>query len=358
MDKRYYIIPVFVPHAGCRHNCIFCNQKSISGIKTEVTADQVKKIIIEHLETLPLNAYIEVAFYGGSFTGIDTAKQEELLEAAYEFACRGSVQSIRISTRPDYINGAILNRLKKYGVDIIELGVQSMDEGVLEASFRGHSREDVVESSRLINSYGFRLGLQMMIGLPGDTPEKDIKTAKQLIELNPEVVRIYPVVVLKGTELESKYNKGEYRPPDIETAVEISKELLKLFKKNGINVIRLGLQATENIDFRKEVAAGPFHPAFRELVESELRYDMITYMLCNIKPERGETVEIRTGIRGVSIVVGHKRSNLKRLYERYGFRKIKVSGEPWLNESDIIINTAGYKLRLTEEEYIDTVVMD
>ncbi len=358
MHKRHYIIPVFVPHAGCPHNCIFCNQKSISGAWEEMTADRVKSIIREYLGTMPSNAYIEVAFYGGSFTGIDPQKQEELLASAFEFLQSEKIQGIRISTRPDYIDIDTLNRLKKFGVDAIELGVQSMDEEVLQAACRGHSRVDVEASSAMIKRFGFKLGHQMMIGLPGDTPEKDKETARQLISLEPEMVRIYPAVVIKGTELEADYNKGRYRPLDLGAAVEISKELLKLFKKNGINVIRLGLQATESINYRKEVAAGPFHPAFRELVESELRYDMISYMLDSMKAELDELVIIRTNIREVSITVGHKRSNLKRLYKRYPIGKIKVLGEPHIRENDIIINTAEYESRLTEREYIDTVVMD
>ena len=199
--KKQYIIPIFVPHLGCPNDCVFCNQKSISGQTKQVTKEDVKKTIEEHLKYIKENSIVEVAFFGGSFTGIEEEKQIELLSAAYEYVKEKKVQSIRISTRPDYINKEILKRLKKYKVKTIELGVQSANDYILKKAGRGHNFEDVKRASKLIRFYGFNLGHQMMVGLPESTALDEINTAKQLIKLKPKIVRIYPVLVIKGTKL-------------------------------------------------------------------------------------------------------------------------------------------------------------
>ena len=203
--KRQYIIPIFVPHLGCPNDCVFCNQRSISGQQKMTTKKDVKKIIEEHLKYLKEdeNVYKEVAFFGGSFTGIEKEKQEELLQAAYEYIENKKIDSIRISTRPDYINKEILKMLKKYKVQTIELGVQSSNDYILKRSNRGHNFEQVKKASRLIRWHRFRLGHQMMVGLPESTRIDEINTAKALIKLKPKMVRIYPVLVIKNTKLES-----------------------------------------------------------------------------------------------------------------------------------------------------------
>ena len=209
--KREYIIPIFVPHLGCPNDCTFCNQKKISGQTKMVTAKDVKDTIEYYLKYFKQeNNYIEVAFFGGSFTGIEPEKQEELLGAAFEYVKAKKVNSIRLSTRPDYIDKEILKRLKKYGVKTIELGVQSTNNYILEKSKRGHTFEDVRKASKLIRRYGFTLGHQMMIGLPESSKNDEIKTAKDLIKLKPKIVRIYPVLVINGTRLEEDYNSGDY----------------------------------------------------------------------------------------------------------------------------------------------------
>ena len=260
--KKQYIIPIFVPHLGCPNDCIFCNQKSISGENKQVTKEDVKNIINEHLKNIKDDSKIEIAFFGGSFTAIEEEKQTELLEAAYDFIKKGKAQSIRISTRPDYINKTILKRLKKYKVKTIELGVQSSNDYILKRAGRGHTFEDVIKSSKLIRWYGFDLGHQMMVGLPESTVLDEINTAKQLIKLKPKMVRIYPVLVIKGTKLEKEYIKEEYKPLTIVQAVEICKELVKIFIKKNIDVIRIGLQPTDTItnpkNDKSEVVARTF----------------------------------------------------------------------------------------------------
>lgn len=277
--KKHYIIPIFVPHKGCPHDCIFCNQKRITGQFSEVNSEFVYKEIRKYLNTIPESREtVEVSFFGGSFTGLPKEEQISLLEPAKQALTEGRIDAIRLSTRPDYIDEDILDVIKKYGVSIIELGVQSMDEDVLEISNRGHGVDDVYKSSELIKKYGFTLGLQMMIGLPGDTEEKDIETARQFIRISPSMVRIYPALVIRDTYMEDLYRKGSFVPLKTDEAVDICSRLYLMFERAGIKVIRMGLQTTDNINLGRDVVSGPFHPAFRELVESKILNDMVIYM--------------------------------------------------------------------------------
>ena len=271
MKNRHYIIPIFVPHLGCPHNCVFCNQNAITGEDGLVDGKFVRDTAQEYLRTMKEeNRTVELSFFGGTFTAIDENKQKELLREAKILKHKGLINFIRLSTRPDYINEHILEYLKEYEVDIIELGVQSLDEEVLRLSGRGHGREEVYKASKLIKDANITLGLQMMIGLPGDNEEKDIKTAEEIIKLKPAMVRIYPSLVIKNTPMEKMYIDGQYKPLSLTEAVNISKKLLIMFRSENINVIRIGLQPTEEISPEHELVAGPYHPAFRELTESKL----------------------------------------------------------------------------------------
>ena len=318
--KKHYIIPIFVPHLGCPNDCVFCNQKSISGESKQVTKEDVKKIIEEHLKYVKEDSKVEVAFFGGSFTGIEEAKQEELLSAAYEYIKQKKIDSIRISTRPDYINKKILKRLKKYKVKTIELGVQSANDYILKKAGRGHTFKDVIKASKLIRWYGFDLGHQMMVGLPESTVVDEINTAKQLIKLKPKMVRIYPVLVIKNTKLEKDYRDGKYKPLTVTQAVEICKELVKLFAKKNIEVIRIGLQPTDTItnpeSEKSEVVSGPFHPAFRQLVESGMWYDVIVEKIKQLNTKVKEVV-VTVNPADVNNVIGQRRDNIKNLREIY-----------------------------------------
>ena len=316
-----YIIPIFVPHLGCPNDCVFCNQKSISGQKKNITKDEVKNIIDNYLKNIKDNENEkEIAFFGGSFTGIEEEKQEELLSIAYEYVKSGKVNSIRISTRPDYINKQILKRLKKYKVKTIELGVQSANNYVLEKAQRGHTFEDVKKASKLIRLYGFKLGHQMMVGLPESTEEDEINTAKALIKLKPKMVRIYPVLVIKGTKLEKDYEEGKYTPLTLARAIETCKKLVRMFADKKIDIIRVGLQNTDEItdpnDKNSEVVAGPYHPAFRQLVESEMWYDVIVEKIkkLNVKVRK---VEITVNPIDSNNVIGHKKQNVTKLKDTY-----------------------------------------
>lgn len=328
--KKQYIIPIFVPHLGCPNDCIFCNQKVISGQTKEVTAEDVKNTIEEYLESFKEESYKEVAFFGGSFTGIKEEKQEELLKAAYEYIKNKRIDSIRISTRPDYINKKILKLLKKYKVKTIELGVQSTNDYILKKAGRGHTFEDVKRASRLIRWNGFELGHQIMVGLPESTKLDEENTAKDLIKLRPKVIRIYPVLVLKGTKIAKEYENGEYEPLSIVQAVERCKSMVYQFHKKHIKIIRIGLQTTEEISApgceNSEVLAGPFHPAFRQLVESSIWYDRIVDRIksYNIKVRE---VEIMVNPIDVNIVVGHKKENKQKLLETYDVELKVISND-------------------------------
>lgn len=319
--KKQYIIPIFVPHLGCPNDCIFCNQKSISGQKSNMTKEKAKEIIENYLKSIDKeNAQIEIAFFGGSFTAIEEERQEELLQVASEFVKSGQVESIRVSTRPDAIDKKILKRLKKYKVKTIELGVQSSNNYILKRINRGHTFEDVKRAAKLIRWNGFRLGVQMMVGLPESTTIDEINTAKELIKLKPKMVRIYPVLVIKNTPLEKELEKGTYKPLTLVQAVEVCKEIVRLFHNKNIDIIRIGLQPTDEISEpgseKSEVVAGPYHPAFRQLVESAMWYDAIVGKIKRLNVKVKE-VEVTVNPVDANNVIGHKKENVKNLKELY-----------------------------------------
>ena len=319
--KKQYIIPIFVPHLGCPNDCIFCNQKSISGQKSNMTKEKAKEIIENYLKSIDKeNAQIEIAFFGGSFTAIEEERQEELLQVASEFVKSGQVESIRVSTRPDAIDKKILKRLKKYKVKTIELGVQSSNNYILKRINRGHTFEDVKRAAKLIKWNGFRLGVQMMVGLPESTTIDEINTAKELIKLKPKMVRIYPVLVIKNTPLEKELEKGTYKPLTLVQAVEVCKEIVRLFHDKNIDIIRIGLQPTDEISEpgseKSEVVAGPYHPAFRQLVESAMWYDSIVGKIKRLNVKVKE-VEVTVNPVDANNVIGHKKENVKNLKELY-----------------------------------------
>ncbi len=323
--SRHYIIPIFVPHYGCPHDCVFCNQKKITGLSTDVTPKDVENIIEEHLATFKSDSIVEVAFYGGSFTAIDIDIQKELLAIPYNYKKKGKINGIRLSTRPDCIDEKVLKNLKDYLVDTIELGVQSLDNSVLYASGRGHTSEDVYKAAELIKEFGFNLGLQMMVGLPEDTTEKAIYTCKEFIRLAPYCVRIYPTLVINDTYLEKQFLDGKYFPVSLEKAVDICSILLMLFEINNIDVIRIGLQPTENIQLGKDVVSGPFHPAFRQLVESNIFKLLLKYYFDtkNIETNHKKLI-IDSNNKNISSISGQKSSNIKYFIDKYKFTNIKI----------------------------------
>lgn len=319
-----YTIPIFIPHKGCPNNCIFCNQKRISGVE-DTKEEEVKNIIETHLQYFKdSNKNIEIAFFGGSFTGIDINLQNMYLKAAYEYIKDGRVKSIRLSTRPDYINDTILKNLKKYGVKNIELGVQSMDDNILEYSKRGHTREDVIKASNLIKLYGFNLGHQVMVGLPGSTLKTEIDTIKSLLKLNPNDLRIYPVYVLQDSELYDMYENKEYIPLTIDEAIERVYYILKECIKTDVKIIRLGLQSTNEITASNKNIAGPVCDNFAEYVMARIIKEYIEENLINeinknvIKLDESIIhLNIHTNNYYSSVIYGPKKVNKEYFYNKY-----------------------------------------
>lgn len=270
---NHYIIPVFISHLGCPHTCVFCNQSRITEVSRAasrlIRGRDVLAIAKEYLGTMPqAERTVELSFFGGTFTGLAAPLQEELLEAARSLREAGQIDRIRCSTRPDFIDAAVLERLAAYGLDIIELGVQSLDDEVLRLSGRGHDAKQVAQASRLIRAAGFTLGHQLMPGLPGATPSSDLESARQSIALGPAEVRLYPTLVVRDTPLANLYAAGTFRPYSLETAVDLTGDLMALYEAAGIRIIRVGLQATDEIAPGASLLGGPYHPAFRELVLS------------------------------------------------------------------------------------------
>ena len=321
MSARAEILPVFVPHLGCGHACVFCNQRRISGEKTPASAETVRRAVRE-AEGLPRAGKRELAFYGGSFTAIDGEKQEELLRAAKEALDAGKIDAIRLSTRPDAIDEAVLARLRFYGVETVELGAQSMDDTVLAASRRGHTAGDVFRACAMVKAAGFRLVLQMMTGLPGDSPGRCVETARRLIRCRPDGVRIYPTVIVKDTELYELWQAGAYREHTVEDAVNVCARIVPLFERAGIPVIRLGLNPTEELS-AGAAAAGAYHPALGELVRSRILYDRAAALLRNTPP--GSRVVLAVHPSQISQMTGQHRRNVAALREKYELADLRVS---------------------------------
>ena len=235
---KHINIPVFVPHKGCPNDCVFCNQKKITGIEEIRDFAETEQIIEETLSTMKRPYFAEIAFFGGSFTGIPIDQQKAYLEIAQRYVKNGKVDGIRLSTRPDYISAEILDMLKSYGVTAVELGAQSMVDSVLEKNRRGHTAEMTKEAIKLLKEYGFLAGLQMMTGMYGSDAEKDIFTGEEIAKLEPDTVRIYPTVVLENTALERLYKNGEYQPPSLEESVEVCAKLHRIFEDKGIKIIK------------------------------------------------------------------------------------------------------------------------
>lgn len=321
MSARESIIPVFVPHLGCPNNCVFCNQRRISGRQHAAGPETVKKAIEEAAAVLPKGERRQLAFYGGSFTAVPAALQEALLEAAHGYLLSGEISSVRLSTRPDAIDGAVLERLRRYGVETIELGAQSLDNGVLLLSGRGHTAEDAERASALVKEGGFRLILQMMTGLPGDSPEKDIETAERIIALKPDGVRIYPTVIVRDTPLYDMWRAGAYKEHSVEDAVSVCAEIVPRFERAGIPVIRLGLNPTDELS-GGDAAGGAYHPALGELVKSRIMLKKAEELLKDVP--KGSRVVLAVGRGKTSQMAGQHRGNIKSLCESFGLGGIKI----------------------------------
>ena len=321
MSARECIIPVFVPHLGCPHACVFCNQNSISGAAGPASAEMIRRALSAAASVPHPAAKRQLAFYGGSFTAIPAQQQIQLLSEAAEALSRGEIDAIRLSTRPDAIDPSVLERLRQYGVKTIEIGAQSMDDSVLARCERGHTAADTRRASLAVKEAGFRLILQMMTGLPGSDDEKDLKTARLLADLRPDGVRIYPTVILRGTQLYEQWREGIYREHTVEDAVRICAKILPIFETANIPVIRLGLNPSRELS-DGEAAGGAYHPALGELVRSRVMLLRAETLLNGMPP--CSRVTLGTSPETLSQLIGRHQENLNTLRAMFSLDELKV----------------------------------
>jgi histone acetyltransferase (RNA polymerase elongator complex component) len=335
---RPFIIPVFIPHAGCPHQCVFCNQVSITGAKTKrITPAELRFQIREFLKYKKENRKpVQIAFFGGNFLGLKSEEIKSLLDSAAEFVRDGQVDGIRFSTRPDTINERCLDIIKNYPVSTVELGVQSMDDQVLALAGRGHSASDTVRAVERLKERRFSIGLQMMVGLPGDDETSCLATARKIVGLAPDFVRIYPTVVVKNSLLAQWYKNGDYTPLGLEDGVTLVKKIYLLFKQEDIDVIRMGLQASEDLEDGTTVLAGPHHPAFGHLVYSEIFWDKAVSAIKSVKYVK-DTLTIFVNPRSISKMRGLNNSNIKKLKEQFHFQSIEVMPDSFLAVEELMV---------------------
>ena len=323
MSKKRITIPVFIPHSGCPHCCVFCNQWKVTGVSGRITPESLHKTIEKYLSAIPGTVEkIEIAFFGGSFTAIPDLEQIEYLSAVSSYIENGTISSVRISTRPDYIDKKKLDVLKKYHVETVELGVQSFSGEVLIASGRGHTADHVTDSVSLLKEYGFRTGIQLMPGLPSDTYERSIQSAVKTVELQPDDVRIYPAVVLKDTAMEKLYTEHRYKPLTLEEAVDLCSVMYGMFSKKNINIIRMGLHPVDLSG--GNVIAGPYHEALGFLIKSRYRRGILEEIIRNF-------IDANPGKTRFSLIlpdkmkeefIGMRKENILYLKEKFQLIKL------------------------------------
>lgn len=340
--KKHAIIPIFIPHRGCPNDCVFCNQRAITAQTEDMTAAAVRDKIEVYLNTLAGRGLetVEVAFFGGSFTGIPLAEQSAFLAVAKEYKDKGRIDKIHLSTRPDYIDVRILRNLKHYGTDVIELGVQSFDDAVLAASRRGHSSAQAEYACGMVKDWGFELGIQLMVGLPGDSRETALRSAERAAALAPASARLYPTVILCDTRLMEMYRDGSYVPLTQEDAVEITAEMYKILVAAGVRILRVGLKSTDLINDKENSAtvAETYHPAFRQLVEGRIAREALENQIKSAFPalcwsaeqgyERAENAVLQDVVfacnaRCFSNMIGHKGEN--KAYFSRAYPKLNIS---------------------------------
>lgn len=350
---KHYIIPVFIPHLGCLHECVFCNQRKITGQQTSVTADQVASIIDERLCAINQNRWIEVAFYGGSFTALPQTVQNDLLAPAAKALRAKRIHAIRISTRPDCISEEIMNNLADLGVSTVELGVQSLDNKVLRRAGRGHDSQAVVNAVGIIKQTGVQCGLQLMPGLPGEEWESLLGTVQQTIRLRPDFVRIYPVVVIADTALAEAYKAGTYQPLTLQQAVARAAYMKLVFERQGIPVIRTGLQASEELDNKLTVISGPYHPAFGELVDSYIFFLLLAGFIEQNVPF-AQRLTIYHHPQDCSKVRGQHNANIIVLKDSYSIQDIHLTANPALKRGSLLLDYQG-KIVLLNKNMINSI---
>lgn len=319
MSTNYRVIPVFLPMLACPHRCVYCNQFVISGQQKLPDTQDVAVLIERNLATIPSQCHKRIAFFGGSFTCLPVQVQNRYLDMVQPYLQTHRIEGIQLSTRPDYIDDVVLQNLKSKGVTLIELGAQSLNDDILRRCGRGHTVEDVRRASALIRSYGIELGLQMMIGLPGDTLETAMRTAAQIVAFGASCTRIYPTLVVGGTALAEDYQSGCYVPLTLDEAVEWCKELYGYFQAHNVTILRMGLHPTQDLRDGEHLLAGPFHVSFKELVLTALWRDRIRDRIAR---EGREDITLSVPSAEINYAVGYLSANRKAFPKvRFEIRK-------------------------------------
>ena len=343
--EKPFVIPVFIPQKGCPHQCVFCNQEKITGVSCHLpNYSEIESEVNKFLGYSKKKPnYVQLAFYGGNFLGLEKTAIEHFMEMSAKLANDGKIHGVRFSTRPDTITKTHLEMLNGIPLSAVELGVQSMDDGVLNASHRGHTSEDSRHAVKLLKSSNFEVGLQMMVGLPGDTEEKALVTTRKIIDLSPDFVRVYPTLVLSKSPLGKWYEKGKYNPLSLWEAISLVKKIWRIFNENHIPVIRMGLQPSEELNKAGTILAGPYHPAFGQLVYSEVFLDHLIHFLSSNTSALSE-LSIRVNPKNISTARGQKNRNLEILKKQFQLANITVSGERTIGENMMKVNQTMIKL--------------
>jgi len=345
---RRYIIPIFIPHYGCRHQCVFCDQTAITGVRHQIDGKEVAAIIASHLSQVNPERKVEIAFYGGSFTALPAEIQVDLLAPAKTALDQGYATAIRVSTRPDAMDARTAERLIHYGVSIVELGAQSLDDRILAAAGRGHTAADTINAVGILKSYSLKCGLQLMPGLPGEDWVSLIRTANIFEQLQPDFIRIYPTVVIAGTALAAMYLAGQYQPLSLQAAVSRAAYLKLLADRHAIPVIRLGLQATDCLSAPGTVVAGPYHPAFGEMVAAYLFNLKVARVLESCPGASCRPLIIHHHPRDHSKLRGISGANLHNWRKTYAVKDIRLVGD-WPRQNELGIRSGEILYIINEE---------
>lgn len=333
--SRHRTIPIFIPEEACPHRCIYCNQFRISGQSNPPSDEEVRNTIVSHLSTFPQNCAVEIGFFGGTFTGLSLESQRRYLTLVKPFLGDGSIGSIRLSTRPDRITPEIVQLLSESGVSTVELGVQTLDEEVLRRSGRGYDVKAVEEAAEIIRAAGMEVGMQMMIGLPGDSKEKAMRTAEKIVQLGATNTRIYPTLVVRDTAMEKMFERGMYQPLTLDEAVDWTKELLKIFDRGGVRVLRVGLHPTRGLIEGTDYLAGPFHVSFKELVLTALWHDIFEREYH--KDDKNKIWKVSVPTESLGAAAGYEKRNRKWLEER-------LAGVAFLGDESL----SGYEYKIAK----------
>ena len=337
-DHTPFIIPIFLPHSGCPNRCVFCNQTSITGATTGFLKVEKLRLLVDQFLKFKgkQRQHVQVAFYGGNFLGLKKDSIKRLLDESTTFVKKGMIHSIRFSTRPDTINNELLDFIEEYPVSTIEIGVQSMDDQVLALSNRGHTAKDTKNAVSLLQNRKYDIGLQIMVGLPGDNDIKALTTAQRVVELSPSFTRIYPTLVLSNSLLAGWYEKGKYIPWSLDRCVAVVKKIYLLFQNNNIPVIRMGLQASEDLEKHSTIVAGPYHPSFGHLVHSAIFFDKAVKALTS-KKDLPDNVSINVHPNSVSKIRGLNNRNIDRLKKKFHIQSLHIIPDPTLAKDKLTV---------------------